>query len=167
MDRVFRRTALAGLIVFGGLQFGALPAIAAPPAPVGPTEIAVPTVPPLPPKPPCKTVLKCQPPTLEPCFTTRTEDCRPKTSTTEPTPPTNEPSEPATPAQPPAGIPTPNRIDTGGDPGGGAATEPVAATVAQPDPSWLLLAVPAGALVLFIAGLCGAWIARSERERRP
>jgi hypothetical protein len=183
--RDFRCTArvgaAAGLILFTGLLIGAGPAAAAPAAPTG---VAVPVAPPLPPKPCAKNVI-CHPPTLEPCFTTKIKNCQPTATltppslqpclttkpedcqpSTAPSVPTSEPStppqpgRPATPAGPPAAIPTPNRIDTGGTTGGATET-------AGPDhTSWVLWAVPAGALVILAAGLVGAWLARSEQDPR-
>jgi hypothetical protein len=171
---------VAGMAVFGVLLLGSQPGSATP-GPVGPTDLQPPIVtplPPLPPKPkPCE-VIKCVPPTLEPCFAlpghpctpptlnpcvVKPADCQPPTTTkpptltprppksTTPTPPTTQ-TTPTIPTDPPTGsIPTPNRIDTGGGPSEGA-------------PTWLFWVVPGLGVLTLAAGASGWWMARSEQR---
>jgi len=172
-------SAVAGMAMFGVLMLGSQPSVAAPAPPVGPTDIQPPvlTIPPKPPTPkPCQ-VIKCVPPTLEPCFVTpghtctpptlepcvvKPEDCKPPTL--DPTPPTKPPtltprppktSHPTTPTDPPSGsIPTPNRIDTGEGP-------------ASNSPNWLFWVAPAFGVFALSVGLIGLWLLRkSESQHR-
>jgi hypothetical protein len=175
--------AIAGLIMFGVMLFGATQANALPVAPIAPTDVAnVPTADPLPPKPPtCKTGIKCQPPTLEPCFqlpgktceppcgdirrlpcnpptlTPCKDDCQPPSSEpTKPSEPTDPSTKVATPTNPPTtdpttSIPTPNRIDTGEG--------------FDESPNWVLLGVPALVLLTIVAGGSIWWMRRSEARR--
>ena len=172
---------VAGMVMFGVLILGNQPGSATPVQPVGPTDIQPPVVsplPPVPPKPkPCE-VIKCVPPTLEPCFVTpghpctpptlepcvaTPDDCKPPTLT--PTkPPTLTPRPPKTTVTtttptvitdpPKDGIPTPNRIDTGGGPG------------AQSQQSWMFWVVPGLGALAMIAGFGGWWLLRPRGEHR-
>jgi hypothetical protein len=157
-----RLSSVAGMVVFGVLLLGSQPGSATP-VPVGPTDIQPPIVtplPPLPPKPKPCVVIKCVPPTLEPCFV-KPEDCQPpstpptKPPTLTPRPPKSTtpttPTTPPTQTTPTGSIPTPNRIDTGGGPGGDA-------------PTWLFWVVPALGVLTLAAGTSGWWLARSEQR---
>ncbi|HEV2782354.1 MAG TPA: hypothetical protein VGX25_23425 [Actinophytocola sp.] len=164
--RDIRLATIAGLILIGTLLLGAQPGIAAPPDPVNPTEIAPPpattttttTTNPRPDVDLPATDIVIAPPTTDPSAPTT------PTETTEPTQPT--PSRTARPARPkppttptttttPAGIPTPNRIDTGT---GGSAVPGA--------PTWLFWVVPLLAVLTLAAGVSGYWMARSEQDRR-
>jgi hypothetical protein len=159
--------ALGGLILLAILLLGAQPG-SAEPKPVGPTGIAQPTEPPSP--KPCPAVVKCLPP-LQPCLNTD-HVCQPPTTLTPTKPPSFTPppktttppvttttttaTNPATPSDPPVTIPTPNRIDTGG----GSTAAP------SQTPTWLFWVIPGMALLAIASGLTGAWMARSEQDRR-
>lgn len=141
-----------------------------------PTDIAIPTVDPEPPEPtpqvdlpatdivaeePCWQTDTCPPP-VDPCEEDP-QSCEPTDEPTEPEEPTDEPTdEPTTEPTPsdrpvdqpraaPESVPTPSRIDTGAGP-----ADPV---------NWLLIAVPALALLAMAGGGVYLWVARSERRR--
>lgn len=164
---------VAGMIVFGVLLLGSQPGYAAPP--VGPTDIQPPivTLPPKPPTPkPCE-VIKCVPPTLEPCFikpgnictpptldpcVVKPDTCKPPTNpptlteppTLTPPPSTTHPTTTTTHTNPQTGsIPTPNRIDTGEGPG-------------PEGRGWLFWIAPAFGVLALGAGLTGLWLMRKS-----
>jgi hypothetical protein len=167
-----RLASIGGMVAFGVLLLGSQPGSA---TPAGPTDIQPPvlTLPPKPPTPkPCE-VIKCLPPTLEPCFVTpghtctpptldpcvvKPDDCKPPTPHKPPTL-TPRPSTPTTTtttthADPPTGgIPTPNRIDTGGGP-------------APESRTWLFWLIPGFGVLAMSAGFCGWWLLRSEGDHR-
>lgn len=170
---------VAGMVAFGVLVLGGQASQAAPNPPVGPTDIQPPvlTIPPKPPTPkPCQ-VIKCTPPTLEPCFVTpghtctpptldpcvvKPADCTPTKPPTPDKPPTLTP-RPSTPTTtttthgdtPTGSIPTPNRIDTGEGP----------ATEGGRD--WLFWLAPGfGVFALSAAAFGLWWLRRSEGNHR-
>jgi outer membrane biosynthesis protein TonB len=174
-----RSLALGAMILFGALLFGAPHAGADPVGPVGPTDLAIPTADPEPPLPPGEPTPQIDLPATdivaeEPCWQTDScpppvDPCEEDPASCEPTepeePPTDEPTdEPTTevptptserpveqPRPAPDSVPTPNRIDTGAGP-----ADPV---------NWLLIAVPALALLAMAGGGAYLLVARSERRR--
>ena len=173
-----KKVTITAAILMGTLLFGAGVAAAVPPAPVGPTDLAVPAAPPEP--QPCNESVLCDltlptrvPPTLDP----PTDIANPTIDPTDPTDPTGptdpgEPTDPTGPAEPtdppatttaqppvgqprdaPAGVPTPNRIDTGSGP-----ADPITTI------NWWVLAAPALALLVLVATGTLRWIRRTERR---
>lgn len=164
-----KKAMLTTTILLATLLSGAGVAAATPPF-AGPTDIVVPTVPPEP--EPCEhkhvacdftlPTLVEQPtdivnPTVDPDPTIPTgpTDIANPTATTDPTEPpvTTTTQQPPVeqPKNPPAGVPTPNRIDTGAGP-----ADPV---------NWLLIVVPV--LVLLGLAATGAIVVIRRSERRP